>query len=82
MRDYCAACESLATRGDELLNNDRNKGRALTRLDCCKINLPVFYERREEPAGEPERVSHCQHPQDRQLIQHLANETERHVEVR
>lgn len=81
LKDYWAACESLVTHGDELLNNDRNKGCALTRLDCCEIALPVFYERREEPAGEPESVSHCQHPQDGQLIQHLANETERHVEV-
>lgn len=46
------------------------------------FTLPIFYERRKESAGEPDGVSDGQHPQDRQLIQHLTDETERHVEVR
>lgn len=42
---------------------------------------PVFYERREESAWKPESVTHRQHPEDGQLVQHLANETKSHVEV-
>lgn len=43
--------------------------------------LPVFYKRREELAGKPYGVSHGQHPQDGQLIQHLAHEAESHVKI-
>lgn len=42
---------------------------------------PLFYERREESAWKPESVTHCQYPEDGQLVQHLANETKSHVEV-
>lgn len=51
-------------------------------IDCCEVALPVFDKRREESAGKPDSISHRQHPQDGQLIQHLANETKCHVEVR
>lgn len=50
--------------------------------DWCAVGVPVFYKRREVPAREPDRVSHRQHPQDRQLVQHLADKTECHVEVK
>lgn len=33
------------------------------------------------PAREPDSISHRQRPQDRQLIQHLADEAECHVEI-
>lgn len=47
-----------------------------------KLNLPVFNERGEEFTREPNCISHSQHPQDGELIQHLANEAKSHVEVR
>lgn len=57
------------------MKKDKNKHGS--RVDA----LPVLYKRRVESAGEPESVSHRQHPQDGQLIQHLAEETKCHVEV-
>lgn len=65
-----------------------------THLKClCTLTLtphcwvvkavsPVFYERREESPWKPQSVCHRQHPEDGQLVQHLANETKSHVEVR
>lgn len=46
-----------------------------------KTVVPVFNKPRVVPAWEPDRISHRQRPQDRQLIQHLADKTERHVEI-
>lgn len=43
---------------------------------------PVVYKRREESPWKPQSVRHRQHPEDGQLVQHLANETKSHVEVR
>lgn len=51
---------------------------------CWVVNAlsPVVYKRREESPWKPQSVRHRQHPEDGQLVQHLANETKSHVEVR
>lgn len=47
-----------------------------------KVDIPVFYKRREESAREPDGITDRQHPQDRELVQHLTDKTKSHVKVR